>query len=199
MLESFKVLKTFILALVSSLLVSSGGVRAAVISFDIRGNAGYGLLGGNENPVVSGGGSGGETGPGIFFDLDTNDLTINVGWGSQNGFTDLSGPASAMHIHKSAGFGINGPVVVDLSSLVGFSNNAMSGGFSGTVNLTDDLKIALFDGNLYLNVHTASNPGGEIRGNLRVVPEPSMCVIFTLIGLSGVSTRLRARHKLRAL
>jgi hypothetical protein len=46
---------------------------------------------------------------------------------------------------------------------------------------------------LYFNVHTTTYPGGEIRGNLAVVPEPSTYVLMAggLTLLGGVAARRR--------
>ena len=101
-----------------ALLALSTSAPAAVILFDLVGTAGPGLLGGNEAPTpIVGGGSGGEIGAGIFFDDVTRVLTINIGWGSGNGFTDLTSPATAGgHIHGptlsggTAAFSQNGSV-----------------------------------------------------------------------------------------
>src|SRR5512133_3816754 len=83
----------------AALSVFGAVTQAAIVSFDLRGKAGTGLLPGNENATLAGTpGSGGELGAGIFFNDVTNLLTIDVGWGSANGFTDLTGNASAGHI-----------------------------------------------------------------------------------------------------
>src|SRR2546427_7218431 len=50
-------------------------------------------------------------GSGIVFDTDTGILTVNVGYGSAAGFTDLSGVPVAMHIHSAAGVGTNAPEI----------------------------------------------------------------------------------------
>ena len=139
--------------------------------FVLMGNAGVGLLAGNENPAAAGG-SGGLGFSGIALDTDTNLLSIDVRWGSGNGFTDLSGNATMMHIHgptddpTPAGFSQNTGVLVGLDGLPGFNGSATNGGFLGTVVLTDDQEAAILANRTYLNVHTAANTGGEIRGNL---------------------------------
>ena len=47
-------------------------------------------------------------------------------------------------------------------------------------------------GESYINFHTAQNPGGEIRGAINVVPEPSTYVLMaTGIGALGLIARRR--------
>ncbi|MFT5200315.1 MAG: hypothetical protein ACI87O_002991, partial [Planctomycetota bacterium] len=75
---------------------------------------------------------------------------------------NLSGTATAMHIHMGA-TGVSGGVEVDLAGLI--THNA--GGTviaSGPVVLTALQATALRAGNLYVNIHTSLNPAGEIRG-----------------------------------
>jgi hypothetical protein len=51
----------------------------------------------------------------------------------------------------------------------------------------------LFAGYLYMNVHTSTFPGGEIRGQLLLVPEPS---VGALAGLgAGLMLVWRWRRK----
>jgi hypothetical protein len=73
----------------------------------------------------------------------------------------LSGPITAAHIHSGAA-GANGPVVVPLSQGL---PNVLSGTLN-TPSLPSDFFQKLIAGTLYVNVHTAANPGGEIRGQL---------------------------------
>jgi hypothetical protein len=57
-------------------------------------------------------------------------------------------------------------------------------------------------GTSYLNIHTTLNPGGEIRGFLTAVPEPSSLVLLGALGLVACAwhgaTLLRVRPQGRA-
>ena len=72
----------------------------------------------------------------------------------------LSGPMEAAHLHEGA-LGTAGPVVIDIAD--GINGNRISGWITNV--MMDDM-IELLEGNLYLNVHTAANPNGEIRGQV---------------------------------
>lgn len=174
------------------------GARAAIIPLNLSGTAGAGLLGGNENGPVAGGGSGGELGAGITFNDATLVLSINVGWGSSNGFTNLTGNASAGHIHGptpssgTAAFTENAGVMLGLDSVAGWNPSASAGGFNGTVTLNATQATDLLLGREYINIHTIANGGGEIRGYLVQVPEPTALALF---GVGAVATTLRRRRK----
>lgn len=73
-------------------------------------------------------------------------------------FSKLTGAATAAHIHLGA-MGKAGNVVV---ALCGPCKNGMT----GTATLTAALKKDFAKHLLYVNVHTAKNAGGEIRGQL---------------------------------
>ncbi len=73
--------------------------------------------------------------------------------------------ATAVHFHNAA-IGANGGVARTLTA--DFSGNTAGGLWSaddGEV-LTDSLRDELLAGNIYVNVHTSANPGGEIRGQV---------------------------------
>lgn len=76
-------------------------------------------------------------------------------------FRRLSGKAMAAHIHKGAA-GVAGPVVVPLCA-------PCRNGQNGRQAISEDLAAALEKGGYYVNVHTAKNTGGEIRGQLKLV------------------------------
>jgi hypothetical protein len=79
-------------------------------------------------------------------------------------FTNLTGPVIGCHIHQ-APVGQNGPVLVDLTSYVaGVRIKASLPLPAGILQLAQN-------GELYINVHTASHPTGEIRGQLVMMTE----------------------------
>lgn len=185
-----------LLALVFSLLGSSATLPAVIVAFDLMGIGGTGLLPTNEIHAVTSGGSGGELGGGISYDTATNQLTLNVGWGSGNGFTNLSGNATLAHVHGPAAQSATAGVLYDIiggspQGSVVANANASSGGISGFLTLSESHEANLLSGLLYLNVHTATNGSGEIRGNLIAVPEPSAYAL--LAGLLGLGLVLRRR------
>jgi len=70
----------------------------------------------------------------------------------------LSGPATAAHFHAGEP-GKNGGVVIPIAG-------ADKGSFEGTATLTDEQAADLMAGKWYVNVHTAANKAGEIRGQV---------------------------------
>jgi hypothetical protein len=73
-------------------------------------------------------------------------------------FSGLTGPATAAHIHLVA-MGKAGNVAIPLCA-------PCKSGVHGKATLSAALKKALKHHKLYVNVHTAKNPNGEIRGQL---------------------------------
>jgi hypothetical protein len=73
-------------------------------------------------------------------------------------FAGLTGPATAAHIHLG-GMGKAGNVVVPLCT-------PCKSPAKGTAKLSASLMKDLSKHLLYVNVHTAKNPNGEIRGQL---------------------------------
>jgi hypothetical protein len=189
-------MKTLIAVLFSAACLTQA--QAAIIQFDLLGRAGAGLLGGNEFPTaVTGGGSGGELPGGIFYDDISNLLTLNVGWGSANGFINLTGNTTAGHLHGLttsggvASFTQTASPKYFLDSLPGWNTSASAGGYSGTISILAADEAALLNGQFYFNVHTAVNGGGEIRGNLVPVPEPSTIALGVGIGALLLGLRFR--------
>ena len=163
-------------ALILCCALATGLARAEIHPFRLTGQAGEGLLFGNE-PAVFSGGSGGEFGPGITFDDLSDTLTVSVAWGSGIGFQNLTGNATAANIHgpTSAAYPNNLTQTAGVQVNLGatpftFNTSASAGSITGTsLPLNASQKADLLAGRLYINVHTAANGGGEIRGFL--VPE----------------------------
>jgi CHRD domain len=73
-------------------------------------------------------------------------------------FTKLTGPATAAHIHLGA-MGKAGNVVVPLCT-------PCKSPVKGTATISASLLKTIKKHGTYVNVHTAKNPNGEIRGQL---------------------------------
>jgi Cu/Zn superoxide dismutase len=113
------------------------------------------LTGAQETPAVttSAQGVGG-------FTLNVTRDTLFV----QAAFSGLSGPITGVHFHEGA-VGVAGPVIINLLPML--RGNRLSGYVTG-VNLGPARVARFLRGLYYINVHTAVNPGGEIRGQVRV-------------------------------
>jgi hypothetical protein len=109
------------------------------------------LTGAEEVPPVTTSATGSMEGT---YNRSTNMLSYRVT------YSGLSGPATAGHIHGPAGPGQNAPPVVP------FANSGTSP-ITGEVRLTPEQFTQLSSGQWYVNIHTARNPGGEIRGQVR--------------------------------
>jgi hypothetical protein len=76
-------------------------------------------------------------------------------------FAGLSGGALAAHIHGAADANHTANVLFPLNGASG-----TAGTLSGTQTLTSDQLADIISGMAYVNIHTTTNPGGEIRGQI---------------------------------
>ena len=148
-------------ALVLSL---SGAAQAQTVRFTAT------LSGANETPGVVTGAFG------------TADVTWDAATQTLSWIIDVynmpSGTNNA-HFHV-AGPGVAGPTVVNIAFPAGISNDYRLTGSATAANLLaradqgirswQDLEQSLFGGQLYINIHSANNGGGEIRGQVLRVP-----------------------------
>ena len=187
------------------LLASLVFTQAAPVDFDLSPpgtDSAVGLSPTNEVPAVTNSaGSGGEISGGITFDPTNGVLTLAVGYGSAAGFSNLTGVATAAHLHGPATTGTTANVVVDLAPYVFPANDPAEGGvIFGSVVMPTNSIADLLAGLLYLNIHTATNSNGEIRGQLIPVPAletnapPTLiCPTSSVVQCSNKPTTLAAR------
>ena len=90
-------------------------------------------------------------------DIDYDPASKKLSW--KLTYSGLSGPAMAAHFHGPAEPGKNAGVAVAIP-------NAGTSPAEGSATLTDAQAADLEAGRYYVNVHTAANPGGEIRGQV---------------------------------
>ena len=154
---------TLAMAGVFALLVSTQA-QAQTLNFTAA------LSGGNEIPGVVTGSAGTAT---ISLNQATGVVTYRID------VFNMPVGTTAGHFHVGAP-GVAGPVVVNFTIPANISNDF---GVTGTASATDlvpraaqginsweDFLQALMLGNIYANVHSTNNPGGEIRGQVVRVP-----------------------------
>lgn len=103
----------------------------------------------------------------VSYTKETRILTYNFNW------SGLTGSVSVFHIHGTAPTGFNAAVLqtFDATKIVKCATftTTTCGSYSGTL-LVDGVIIKeedLLNGNYYVNIHTATYSGGEIRGQIR--------------------------------
>jgi hypothetical protein len=110
-------------------------------------------------------------------DVTWNGATQTLSW-IIDVFNMPSGTTNA-HFHVG-GVGVAGPTVVNIAFPAQISNDYRLTGSATAENLLprndqgirswEDFEQSLFGGQLYINVHSALNTGGEIRGQVLRVP-----------------------------
>jgi hypothetical protein len=126
------------------LACASGIASARMVTFTAK------LSGASEVPPITTNGQGSAT-------VKLNTATRRLGWVVH--YSGLSGPVKAAHIHGPAGPSQNAPVMLP------FTGNLKSP-IKGSATLSATQMSALEAGKTYVNIHTAKNPAGEIRGQL---------------------------------
>lgn len=88
-------------------------------------------------------------------------------------FQGLVGVFTAAHFHHAPP-GVNGPVIINMP-LTG------PGHLMGSSAITAFHASEMLAGNIYVNIHSTTFPGGEIRG--QVIPGPGALSLLALAGL----------------
>lgn len=128
------------------------------------------LTSGEETPALLSGAVGTAD---VSVDVTNREVTVQLR------VFNLPTTSTAGHIHVGP-IGVAGPVVLDFPNIPGrigdfslsfrlnqtaFRPNAAIG-----INTMEDVIQAILGGNSYVNIHSTTNPAGEIRGQLRVAP-----------------------------
>lgn len=153
----------------------------------------------------------GATGSGsTIVDIDIVAHTLRV----RATFSGLSGNTTASHIHAPTAvpFTGNAGVATEVPSFAGFPLGVTAGSMDQTLDtsaasswnpafltanggnvFSAEAAFAsyLAQGRSYLNIHSSTFPGGEIRGYLAPVPEASALIIWSLLGIAATFSRRR--------
>jgi hypothetical protein len=186
-----------ILLLFAVMFLWASGAQATPIFYSAT------LSGAAENP------SNGSPGTGtaiVGYDPIAQTLSVDVS------FSGLLGPITASHIHCCVDPPGNVGVATPVPTFTGFPSGVTAGSYSHLFDLTlassfnpsfvtangsvaaaeAALADGLENGRAYLNIHTTTYPGGEIRGFLASVPEPATLSLL-VVGL-GMLVLLRRKR-----
>lgn len=121
----------------------------------------------------------------VTLDVASNELTWEITYQGLTG--DLVSPGA--HFHGPADFGETAGVEVFIAG--GDSGVSLpqpsSGILTGSTILTADQARDLRDGLWYVNIHTALNQPGEIRG--QVIPAPASAALIGMAALGALRRR----------
>ncbi|MDQ6631126.1 MAG: CHRD domain-containing protein [Verrucomicrobiota bacterium] len=133
-----------------------------------------------------------ETPPSGSPGIGSGTLTLNVGntLSYNVGYSGLTSAFSAAHIHGPAAPGVAAGILFSLNNT---PITTTSGTLSGTTVALNpaqvtDLQSSLF----YVNIHSGQFPGGEIRGQILPVPEPSTLALAG-VGIGALFFGLRRK------
>ena len=107
-------------------------------------------------------------------------------------YQDLLGGSSAVHLHGLAGPGVSAGVIIGLTL---DTPGATTGTFSGGGVLTAPQITGVLAGNTYINIHSSVFPGGEIRGQVFLTPEPGSIVMLATGAIAVIALARRRRKK----
>jgi hypothetical protein len=136
--------RTFLAITVAAACLAGSGAQAATLHFTAT------LTGGAQVPPVTTKGAGTAT-------ITVNTVTKAVHYRIR--FHGLSGPVTMAHFHGPADPGANAGVAVPITG-------KLTTPIVGSATFTDAQLADLEGGKDYINLHTAANPGGEIRGQV---------------------------------
>jgi len=95
------------------------------------------------------------------YNSSTNVLNYTITW------TGLTGLVTVAHFHGPANAGVSASPIIDIT----ISTNGISGTVTGSATLDATTESYLLNGKIYYNLHTATYPAGEIRGQITAVAQ----------------------------
>ena len=166
------------------------------------------LSGPNESPANASPGTGT-----AYVTINGNTMRVQVT------FSGLTGNTTASHIHASTTAPFTGTtgVATTTPTFAGFPTGVTSGSYDNTLDMTlassynsayitanggtpTTAEAALFaaipTGKTYLNIHTSTFSGGEIRGFLIATPEPGTVGFLIALAASGTLAIRRRKPRL---
>lgn len=184
--------------------------NAQVTDFVLQGQAGSGLLPGNEVPPATGSSASGAANgfiefnpsdsgngnqPTLRFDIDFSGLSGSVAGASIRGPADqTTGGASVLYDLAANFLNVTGP---NSGSLQSPGSNptplTLTDNPNGTGYTIAQQETQLASGQWYIEVASSGFSMGEIRGNLVPVPEPSQYAALTGFALAGFAVIKRRR------
>ena len=119
-------------------------------------------------------------------------------------FSGITTPSTLAHIHGPAPAGIATGILYNLGGSVvplGVTSGSINGSVTlvtmsipGYANYTVAQQVADLNNSMfYVNIHNSTFTGGEIRGQIVPVPEPSM---WAFLGLGALAAVLRVRRRI---
>lgn len=188
-------------SIIAGLLLMTGAAQATVYQYNVS------LSGLNESPANASPG----TGSGLIT-LDDAAFTLQL----DVNFSGLTGTTTAAHIHAATASPFTGTagVATTTPNFTGFPLGVTSGSYNNSFDMTlsssynasfitnnggttatafATLLAAANNGQAYLNIHSSTFGGGEIRGFLTAVPEPGTGALLLLGTALGARTRRRQR------
>jgi hypothetical protein len=105
-------------------------------------------------------------------------------------FSGLLGTTLDAHIHCCSPPGVNSGVVIPFNPP--FPLGVTSGVMNNLFNISPLNVARVKTGGAYINIHTTNTPGGEIRGQIAAIPEPSTLL---LVGAGLIAVGLRRSRR----
>ena len=149
----------------------------------------------------------------VMFNSAADTLAVSLTFSGLTSPTTIPpGVPGAAHIHFGTPTPPGGPILFPF--VEPYANNFPLGVTSGTyvttltassllpdpadgINTFAEAVNAIDAGHTYFNIHTVEFPGGEIAGQITVVPEPASLTLLTL-GLGGILAIARFGRRLAA-